>query len=131
MSSKPETSAATRRDFIKTSAIAGGALAASTMMSKAYAAGDDTIKVGWIGCGGRGAGACFNALMADKNVKLVAIGDVFKDRMVDHLKAVKDQLEKKNVKVEDKIDLLLVGGNSRGVRLPLMVGVCCQSRGPR
>ncbi len=75
------------------------------MMSKAYAAGDDTIKVGWIGCGGRGTGAAFNALMADKKVKLVAVGDVFKDRMDTHVTALKNELEKKKVDLADKIDL--------------------------
>ena len=69
---------ASRRKFFKTGAIAA---AAAGFMSKAYADGGDTIRIGWIGCGGRGGGAVVNALNADKNVKLVAIGDTFKDKL--------------------------------------------------
>ena len=46
----------------------------------AHAAGDDTLKIGLIGCGGRGTGAVGNAFAADPNTKLVAIADTFADR---------------------------------------------------
>ena len=39
------------------------------------------LKVGLIGCGGRGTGAAVNAMNADKNVKLVAMADAFEDRL--------------------------------------------------
>jgi myo-inositol 2-dehydrogenase/D-chiro-inositol 1-dehydrogenase len=52
-----------------------------TLGRSAHAAGDDTLKVGLIGCGGRGTGAAGNALNADKNAKLVALADAFDDRM--------------------------------------------------
>ena len=67
-----------RRQFLKVSglAAAGTVLAAST----AHAAGTDTIKVGIIGCGGRGSGAAENVLSAAKGVEIVALGDYFKDR---------------------------------------------------
>ena len=39
------------------------------------------LRVGLIGCGGRGTGAAAQALRADKNVKLVALGDVFEDKL--------------------------------------------------
>ena len=42
---------------------------------------DKPIKVGLIGCGGRGTGAADNAMDADPNVKIVALADVFKDRL--------------------------------------------------
>ena len=41
----------------------------------------DTLRIGLIGCGGRGSGAANEALGADKNVELVAMGDVFEDRL--------------------------------------------------
>ena len=101
MSSNIGKSAPSRREFIKSSALAGGTLAATaSLMSKAYAAGGDTIRIGWIGCGGRGSGAAKNALLADKNVKLVAIGDAFKDRMDSHFGALK-----KDEKLAEKIDV--------------------------
>lgn len=75
-------SAASRRDFMKTSAVAGGALAANlTMLANVHADGSDEIKVGLIGCGGRGTGAADNALHAAPHVKIHAMGDAFKDRL--------------------------------------------------
>ena len=53
----------------------------SVPRSLAHAAGDDTIKIGLVGCGGRGTGAASQALRTKGNVKLVAMGDAFKDRL--------------------------------------------------
>ncbi|MHC4415648.1 MAG: Gfo/Idh/MocA family protein, partial [Planctomycetota bacterium] len=47
----------------------------------AHAAGSDTIRVGLIGCGGRGTGAAVQALNADSGVAVTAMGDVFEDRL--------------------------------------------------
>jgi predicted dehydrogenase len=74
----------TRRDFLKTStAVAVGATIAGHFkkIPGAYAAGGDEIKVGLIGCGGRGTGAVINALNAAPGVKLIAMADAFKDRL--------------------------------------------------
>ncbi len=73
---------ASRRDFLKTSAVAGGALAANlSLLANAHADGSDEIKIGLIGCGGRGTGAADNALHAAPHVKIYAMGDAFKDRL--------------------------------------------------
>jgi myo-inositol 2-dehydrogenase/D-chiro-inositol 1-dehydrogenase len=80
--------APTRRDFLKTStaAVVGGTLASSLAgIHGAYAAGSDEIRVGLIGCGGRGTGAVDNVLTAAEGVRLVAMGDLFKDRLQDSL----------------------------------------------
>ena len=45
------------------------------------AASSDTIRIGRMGCGNRGSGAAAQAMKADKNCKLVAMGDVFRDRL--------------------------------------------------
>ncbi|WP_108423650.1 Gfo/Idh/MocA family protein [Flagellimonas amoyensis] len=71
-----------RRDFIKkTSAAAFGSVfihpLASNMIS--HDVSDKVIKVGLVGCGGRGAGALFEALTASPQVRVVAIGDTFDD----------------------------------------------------
>jgi predicted dehydrogenase len=81
----------TRRDFLQqsTTAIAAGSLAgmlSSTRM--VHAAGNETLKVGLIGCGGRGNGAAGNALSADQNVQLTVMADLFEDRV----RAARDQL---------------------------------------
>jgi len=81
-----QTPAPSRRDFIKTSAaVVGGTMASGLVIPGAYAAGSDEIKVGLIGCGGRGTGAVDNVLQAAPGVRLVAVGDMFKDRLQDSL----------------------------------------------
>src|SRR5207248_7809442 len=45
-----------------------------------HAADNDTIKVGVIGCGGRGSGAAENVLNSARGVEIVALGDYFHDR---------------------------------------------------
>ncbi len=67
-----------RRDFLKASAATAAAVG---MASFVHADGGDTLKVGLIGCGGRGTGAANQALRADRNVKLWAMGDAFRDRL--------------------------------------------------
>ena len=64
-----------RRDFLRTAAIAGAASALSIEQS-AYAAGSDEIKIGMIGCGGRGSGAGGQALSSPQaGIRLVAMAD--------------------------------------------------------
>src|SRR3954471_2370848 len=77
-----------RREFIKTSALLGGALAAPAILpGKLFAKeNSDTLRVGLIGCGGRGSGAADQALSADSNVVLTAMGDAFEDRLQTSLK---------------------------------------------
>ena len=86
----------TRRQFIKTSsaaAMAGIFAANLSFPEKTFAANTDTIKIGLVGCGGRGSGAALNALMADPNVVLVAMGDAFEDRLKSSLANLKGNKE--------------------------------------
>lgn len=89
----------TRRNFLKTTSTAvGGTLLGSLAIERsAYAAGDDTVKIALIGCGGRGSGAAAQALSTQGSVRLVAMADVFKDRMQGSLqnlqKAHKDRVD--------------------------------------
>ncbi len=82
--SRPDQNS-TRRQFMKTSAsvaVASGVTAGILAFPRSvHAAGDDVLRVGLIGCGGRGTGAARQALEADDHVKLVAMGDVFEDRL--------------------------------------------------
>jgi predicted dehydrogenase len=79
-----------RRQFLKTSALSGmAASGALSLVRSAYAAGSDVIKVGLIGCGGRGSGAADNAMNAGKDVRLVAMADVFADRLEDSRQRLK------------------------------------------
>lgn len=77
-----KSSGINRRDFVKGSALAMGGIMASTSLSASnYLTGDDVIKIGLIGCGGRGTGAAAQALSTKENVKLVAMADAFRDRL--------------------------------------------------
>lgn len=82
----PTTPGTSRRDFLKTSA----ALAGAALAPHVHAAGSDVLRIGLIGCGGRGTGAAAQALQADPNVKLVALGDAFADRLQQCLKTLRD-----------------------------------------
>src|SRR3954451_2615621 len=72
----------TRRDFLKTAAATTAVLAAGSALN-AHAAGSDEIRVGLVGCGGRGKGAGGDVLASTDGVRIVALADVFKDRIDD------------------------------------------------
>jgi predicted dehydrogenase len=76
---------ATRRDFLGTSA-AVAAVGLTATRSVASAADDTPVRIALIGCGGRGTGAAHNALSTAGPVRLVAMADVFEDRLEASLK---------------------------------------------
>ena len=102
---KEETNS-TRRQFIKSSSAvvaAGVALPSFSIPQKTFAANDETIRVGLIGCGGRGTGAASQAMKADSNVMLTAMGDMYPDRLdVSHNALKKAAEEKIQVTPENK-----------------------------
>jgi myo-inositol 2-dehydrogenase / D-chiro-inositol 1-dehydrogenase len=72
----------TRRAFLQTSAGVGAAAVMAQLGTNfAHAAGSEKIRVGVIGCGGRGRGAAVDCVKAAENVQIVALGDVFQDRL--------------------------------------------------
>lgn len=77
------TACETRRTFLVKSALWTTALAGTELAvcRSAHAAGSDTLKVGLIGCGGRGSGAAADALSADPDTVLWAMADVFADKI--------------------------------------------------
>ena len=95
----------TRREFIRSSsAVTAGLVAAPFVLTgrSADLSPGDTIKVGLIGCGGRGSGAAKQALSADKNVQLVAMADVFENQLTNALGTLKNDKEVgEKVKVEN------------------------------
>jgi len=125
--SRPSTSPANRRDFLK----AGSAAASITALAAAfpgsagaYADGQEILKVGLVGCGGRGTDAARNALSADPYTRLTALGDVFENRFdicLSNLKRDKELGERVQVeesgrflgldayrKVVDNVDVVLL-----------------------
>ena len=91
-----------RRSFLKKSAVSlTAAGAVSTALSSAvYAQGSDLLKVGLVGCGGRGTGAAGQALTADSGTELVAMADVFEDQLERSLKNLKS-----NKSIGDRVNV--------------------------
>ncbi len=81
-----------RRDFILSSS---AALAATSLAGFPFIGrGKETVeplKIALVGCGGRGAGAANQALIADANTTLVAVADLFADKLAVGLNALKAQ----------------------------------------
>lgn len=100
MTTQPSGGKTSRRDFFKASGAAALATGVLSIPRSAHAAGSDLLRVGLIGCGGRGTGAARQALQADKHVKLTAMGDAFSDRLEGSLK----NLQKIDT-IEGKIDV--------------------------
>jgi len=80
--------------------------AVSGLHSRVFAAGSDKIRLGVIGCGGRGTHDSSRCLAAAENVELVAMGDMFKDRLDQCRKTLTGRLPEK-VKVTN--DTCFVG----------------------
>jgi myo-inositol 2-dehydrogenase / D-chiro-inositol 1-dehydrogenase len=72
----------TRRQFLVSSSLLAGASLAGPLAinCSAYAAGGDGLRIGLVGCGGRGTGSLANALTVNKGARLTALADAFKDR---------------------------------------------------
>jgi predicted dehydrogenase len=86
---KPTVRKFSRRAWLKDSAAAvaaGSFLAGLDVGRFAHAAGSDVIKIGFVGCGNRGTGACREALSTSGPVQLVAMGDLFAERLERSLK---------------------------------------------
>jgi predicted dehydrogenase len=78
--SNEHSTAVTRRDFVKTTAAASLAATFSNPLGL-FAAETDLIKIGIIGCGGRGTGAAIDCLNAAPGIEVVAMGDLVQDRL--------------------------------------------------
>ena len=103
------------------------AISALSIARSAHAFGGGTIKIGLIGCGGRGSGAANECLMADSGAKLVAMGDIFGDR----LKASRKNLTKrhpKQVEVSDERCFVGFDNYKRVIECSDVVLIACASK---
>ena len=128
MSSLP-TAKTSRRQFLKHTALAGAVATAGLAANPpVHAQGSGKIKIGVIGCGGRGGGAAQQALSTGKDVQLVAVGDYFKSRATSVKNALKadfpDQVDIPNENVFDGfqnyagvigagVDVVLIAGAAK------------------
>jgi predicted dehydrogenase len=85
----------TRRDALLTTGSLAAGVLAGVAVPAVHAAGDEEIQVALVGCGGRGTGAAENALRTRSGpIKLVAMADVFKERLDFSHRSLKGELEK-------------------------------------
>ncbi len=94
-----EKSKTSRRGFLHNSAsVAMGGAIASQLALPAIVSGagtSQTLRIGLIGCGGRGTGAALDALQADSNVELSAMGDLFEDNLESSLNQLRKRMPEK------------------------------------
>ncbi len=93
--SQSNTSVTTRREFIKTTGrIAAASALAGVALPRVHAAGGDMIQLALIGCGGRGTGAVADAVSTSKSgpIKLVAMADVFPNRLNSSYETLRGQI---------------------------------------
>ena len=88
-----------RREFIKATSTAS-LVAAISGSGALFASGSDKIRVGLIGCGGRGTGAAIDCVNSSPNVVIRALGDIFQDCWESSLKKLKENLPKENLAVK-------------------------------
>ena len=95
--------ASSRRDFIRTTgAFATASALAGLALPHVHAAGNETIHLALVGCGGRGTGAANDAISAGHGqVKLAAMADVFENRLGSSYEALRNQCGDK-IEVQDR-----------------------------
>lgn len=89
-------SPSTRRQFITAAGATAAIVSFPNVLRAQNATNNAVLKIGLIGCGGRGTGAATQALSADPNVKLWAIGDAFASQIpasLEHFKSFGDRID--------------------------------------
>jgi predicted dehydrogenase len=102
MSNPSPQSPISRREFLNATGTAAVAAPFALNSLNTHAQEGSTLRVGLVGCGGRGTGAAAQALNADKNVKLVAMADAFEDRLEGSLKTLQTQDVKEKLEVPEE-----------------------------
>ncbi len=92
--------AVSRRDFIGTAAAATSAAALLSRTGRVFAASPDKIRVGLIGCGGRGTGAARDCVQSSQGVEIVAMADMFEERLRTSLRTLRRNIPEQ-VKVRE------------------------------
>jgi predicted dehydrogenase len=102
-STETKSGSISRRDFVRSGAAAAtlGAMAAPVLARARTSDRADTIKIGLVGCGGRGTGAAAQALAADPDVVLHAMGDAFDDQLQSSLKRLVENSDATRIDVPE------------------------------
>jgi predicted dehydrogenase len=87
---KNKKNAITRRDFLATGAAAATAVSGFPFVHTSHAESVKSLKVGLIGCGGRGTASLREALQAADGIRITALADPFRDRIERCLTSLKN-----------------------------------------
>ena len=99
-----------RRQFLQQTSLALAATATLPLSARAATnITSDRLRIGLIGCGGRGSGAAAQALTADSNTELYAMGDVFREQIDKSLGSIDAQFKEKPGRVNVAEDRKFVG----------------------
>jgi predicted dehydrogenase len=97
----PADDVPSRRQFLRRSAMLAAAAAPALGIARsAHAAGSDMLRIGMVGCGGRCSGAAVDAMTADAGTRLVAMADLFAERVEGKRRALRE-LRPAQVAVDD------------------------------
>jgi len=117
----------TRRDFLKRAAAVTAAAGTADVARMAFAGGSDVLRIGLIGCGGRGTGATRDALEADPGAKLVAMADVFEDKVRNSLEEIRARFGERAA-VDRSRQFVGFDGYRRVIEASDVVLIACASR---
>jgi len=124
---KPSHGMPSRRDFLKASAAGAAVLGGLSIARSAHAAGSEVIKIGMVGCGGRCTGAAANAMEADPAVRLVAMSDLFADRVQGKRNALKQE-RPEQVQVDDDHCFVGLDGYRKVIDAADVVLIACAAK---
>jgi predicted dehydrogenase len=116
-----------RRDFVRNTAATGAAVAGLSLARSAHAAGSDVIRIGVVGCGGRCPGAANDAMTADPGVRLVAMTDIFPERVNGARQALKRQ-KPDQVAVDDEHCFSGLDGYKKVIESVDVVLIACAAK---
>ncbi|MDO5554211.1 MAG: Gfo/Idh/MocA family oxidoreductase [Planctomycetia bacterium] len=93
----------TRRNFLKTTSVLSAAAVAGLSAHRVHAGETSLIKIGLIGCGGRGCGAVADAMSVDDNIRVTHAADLFPERGKAGIEGLKNQFEDKITVSDDTL----------------------------
>ncbi len=123
----PGNNATTRREFLKITAAGVAGATALGVARNAHAAGNEVIRIGMIGAGGRCTDAAHQAMKVGPYVKLVAICDVFRDKVENSRKLLREKYPEQ-VRVDDDHCFVGLDGYAKVIDSCDVVLIACASK---
>ncbi len=119
MKTNTKNARSNRRKFLKNSSLIAGTILANPLAvsSSAYVAGNETLKIALVGCGGRGTGAASQVLFTHPGTQLVAMCDTFKSRLDDSFKVLLEKFGSEKVAVPPDHQFVGLSGYKEAIPL--------------